>query len=59
MGACSEKLYQHSTNYNIYNPDFKLQFKPDIKPVICSKQECICQPEINTRKSKIIPIRQV
>jgi MoaA/NifB/PqqE/SkfB family radical SAM enzyme len=58
MGACSEKLYQQPLSYNIYDPEFKSNFKPEIKPVICSKQECICQPEINTRKYRIIPIQQ-
>lgn len=56
-GGCNEKLYQRSENYNIYDEDFKTKFAPDIKPTICTKLECICQPEINARKYRIIPIQ--
>ena len=58
-GTCNEILYQGTENYNIYDADFKIKFTPNIKPVVCTKQDCICQPEINARKSKVIPIRPV
>lgn len=58
-GACGEFLYQNTAHYNLYDPDFKNIFKPNIQATVCNKTECICQPEINTRKSKIIPIQAV
>ena len=56
VGACSERLYGESTSYNFYDTDFEKKFNPTIKPVICSLDTCVCQPEINLRKHKIIPL---
>ena len=56
-GACGQQLYQLDNKINIYDADFKEKFSPEIKPVICASNECVCQPEINTRKTiRIQPI---
>ena len=57
-GTCSQNLYGNNFNYNLYADDFLDQFKPKLKPVICDKENCFCQPEINLRK-RIIPILKI
>lgn len=54
-GACGQPLYGMSQSFNLYDADFKNLFTPDIKPIVCNNEQCVCQPEINTRK--FIPIR--
>lgn len=53
QGACGEILYNLDFKYNIFDEDFKDKFKPKLSPVICTKNLCTCQPEINTTKEKI------
>lgn len=55
-GACGQKLYRENLFYNLYDEDFKNKFKPKIKTVICSKNDCVSQAEVNLRKHKVIPI---
>lgn len=58
-GSCNENLYRQTHRFNIYDKNFAEQFKPAITTVICSKDACWCQPEINLRKQRIIPIHKV
>lgn len=58
-GACGERLFNNTEHYNLYDLDFKTKFAPIIQSTTCNITDCVCQPEINTRKFKIIPIRPV
>jgi organic radical activating enzyme len=55
-GSCNETLYNIDTRYNLYQLDFVEKFNPEIKPVVCTKESCWCQPEANLRKYKVIPL---
>ena len=55
-GACGEKLYRENFYYNLYDLDFEQKFNPTIQTVICSLSDCVCQPEINLKKHKIIEL---
>jgi len=57
-GTCTQHLYGNDFHYNIYDPKFSENFKPAIKPAICSKEGCYCVAEINMTK-KVIPIQSV
>lgn len=49
-GSCGNKLYNKDFYYNIYDPEFKISFKPIIGPVECKMSSCYCQPEVNCTK---------
>jgi organic radical activating enzyme len=55
-GTCQQLLYGKSWHYSLYAPNFKDQFDPIITSVLCSRDVCTCQPEINLRKKKVIPL---
>jgi sulfatase maturation enzyme AslB (radical SAM superfamily) len=64
QGACGEKLYNLDFNYNIYDDNFKNNFRPAFKPTTCYSVSCLCQPEINCSKEninnkKVIPLVQI
>lgn len=44
-GVCNMKLYGKDFYYNIYDKDFMKKFNPDLNPVICGVDNCLCQPE--------------
>lgn len=44
-GVCGMKLYGENFYYNIYDEDFIDKFNPNIKPVVCEIEKCLCQPE--------------
>ena len=49
-GSCRTVLFE---NYNLYDPDFIKKFNPEIKPKICDRSFCGCQPEQLLDKIKI------
>jgi organic radical activating enzyme len=49
-GACRTVLFE---NYNLYDPNFVTKFNPVIKPKICDRSFCGCQPEQLLDKIKI------
>lgn len=51
-GSCGNKLFNEDFYYNIFDEDFKIKFKPNIKPVVCEMTSCVCQPETNCTKSQ-------
>lgn len=51
-GTCGEKLFGLDFYFNIYDENFKDTFKPILKPVVCSKSKCFCQPEMLMNKFK-------
>lgn len=55
-GSCDETLYNATLRYNLYQNDFIEKFNPKIQPVICTKDSCWCQPEVNLKKYKVIPV---
>lgn len=66
-GVCGMKLYGESFYYDIYDKDFQKKFNPQLKPVICERETCYCQPEqlLNKKKitnehvlSKVYPLRK-
>jgi MoaA/NifB/PqqE/SkfB family radical SAM enzyme len=52
-GACFQKLYNEDFYYNINDVDFSEKFKPNLVPVICTKNICPCVGE------NIIPKRKI
>lgn len=58
QGACSNTLYNLDYKFNIYDPEFKEKFKPEIRSTTCRQSICPCIPEINATK-KVIPIVSV
>ena len=58
-GACGQLLYGQDFYYNIFDKDFSEKFKPKIQPVICSKTDCLCQPEVNTSKHRIVSSKKI
>jgi MoaA/NifB/PqqE/SkfB family radical SAM enzyme len=53
-GSCGNTLYNQDNFYNIYDKDFKSNFKPKLVSVECKQTSCICQPETNCTKRKLI-----
>lgn len=58
-GTCGEYLYGLDNLYNINDSDFIYKFSPEIRPTICTKESCLCVPESNLRKRRVIPIQTV
>lgn len=52
-GSCGNTLYGKDFYFNIFDSKFKEVFHPDIKPVICEMNTCICQPEVNCNKENV------
>ena len=52
-GTCMEIPYGEDSYYNIYDSDFTSKFSPELKPVLCTKTGCYCQPEMLMNKFKI------
>lgn len=52
-GTCGQILYNENNNYNLYDVDFQNKFQPTIKPVICSKKQCVCSIETVMPKRKL------
>jgi len=54
QGICGNMLYDQSTTYNLYDPDFVEKFQPTITKTICnSKSGCWCDFETNMPKRKL------
>ena len=53
QGSCGNTLYNKDFYYNIYDINFKNNFKPQLSPSVCQMQRCICQPEVNCTKIKL------
>jgi organic radical activating enzyme len=53
-GTCGEYLFEKDFYYNLHDENF--DFKPDLKPIICSKDGCYCASEVMLKKKNIIPI---
>lgn len=51
-GACGAKLYDVDFKYNLLSPDFVKTFNLNPIPVICSRYNCLCNPETHISKSK-------
>jgi organic radical activating enzyme len=49
-GNCRQKIWNLNTYHNLYSNDFLVNFKPEIKPIICSKNICACSSEIIINK---------
>jgi hypothetical protein len=52
-GYCSNKLFNSDVRYNLFDPDFKEKFNPEIVSSICEQQECVCVSDTNMPKKKI------
>lgn len=52
-GNCQQHLYGNAFDYNLYDTEFTEKFKPNIKPVICSKFICGCNEEVVCNKRKL------
>lgn len=53
-GTCGQILYNENNNYNLYDNDFENKFQPVIRPVICSKKQCVCPIETVMPKRRLI-----
>lgn len=51
-GTCKQKLFGLEDYYNIKDPNFKNKFSPELKPVICQQQVCMCAGEAVLPKIK-------
>lgn len=51
---CSNKIFDQ--DYNLFDNDFAVKFKPTIAPTICTQDACWCSFETNMNKRKVIPI---
>jgi MoaA/NifB/PqqE/SkfB family radical SAM enzyme len=49
---CNQILYGNDFDFNLYQEDFAEKFKPELKPVICSKFICVCSEEMSCDKKK-------
>lgn len=58
-GGCLETLYREDFIFNFYDTNFIEKFNPKIQSIICTKDICNCEPEINLKKYKIIPVTQI
>lgn len=54
-GICSNKLFDQSKVYNLYDEKFVDVFRPKITNTVCSQGICWCGFEINMNKKKIEP----
>jgi len=53
-GSCDAKLYGLDYYFSILDENFKENFKPELKQVICPNTSCFCMPETHENKEKII-----
>lgn len=51
-GTCLEVPFGEDNFYNIYDTNFTKNFAPRLKPTMCTKKGCYCQPEILMNKFK-------
>jgi MoaA/NifB/PqqE/SkfB family radical SAM enzyme len=51
-GTCMEIPYGEDFYYNIHDEKFTEKFNPELKPVMCTKTGCYCQPEMLMTKWK-------
>ena len=58
-GTCGEYLYGMDRHYNLHDENFISDFDPVIRSTICTKESCLCVPESNIRKRRVIPIVSV
>ena len=58
-GSCGNTLYGKDFYFNILRENFKEEFNPEIKPVICEMSRCICQPEANCTKTNLNEIKYI
>lgn len=65
-GICSNRLYDQSVVYNIFDTDFVKKFHPQVTTTICHTKDCWCDFETNMPKkkitsstTKIIPIKEI
>jgi len=52
-GTCGQLLYGEKYHYNLYDINFKENFCPEIKSVICNQANCLCVTEVNLTKEKV------
>jgi MoaA/NifB/PqqE/SkfB family radical SAM enzyme len=57
--TCSQLLYGMDDFYNLYDIDFKKKFNPDISPVICTKNQCMCLMETAMPKRKLYNAKKI
>jgi MoaA/NifB/PqqE/SkfB family radical SAM enzyme len=61
-GTCGNLVYNKDKFYNLYDPKFTENFKPNLEPTMCTKLRCWCQPEMLMTKwkteenKKVIPL---
>jgi organic radical activating enzyme len=58
-GTCNQFLYGTDYHFNLYNPNFNEEFKPNIVPTICKKSACVCNIETVMPKKKPTNIKRV
>ena len=51
-GSCGQQVFNNS-QYNILNADFINNFQPDIKPIICGIEHCLCPAETHLTKTNL------
>lgn len=51
-GTCGQLLFDEKYHYNLYDINFKENFKPVIKSVVCQQSNCLCVTEVNLTKTK-------
>lgn len=51
QGSCGQQIYTNT--YNILSENFDEDFKPFLGAVICSRKQCLCQPEQHISKFKL------
>lgn len=52
-GTCKQLLYGRDKYYNLNDPNFTIDFSPEIKPVICEQRLCLCAGETAISKKRI------
>jgi organic radical activating enzyme len=52
-GICGNYVYGEERFYNLYDPNFAEVFQPKLKPSLCTKTGCWCQPEMLMTKWKL------
>ncbi len=52
-GTCGQLLFGEKYHYNLYDINFKENFRPEIKSVICRQVDCLCVTEVNLTKEKV------
>ena len=57
-GTCQQPIYNTLIKFSIYDKNFVNKFMPQISPVRCGKELCVCAGETTIDK-KVIPIQLV